>query len=412
MLRRFRVHGFKTLNPVDVRLPKLAVLFGPNAAGKSNFLDAIQALSRLSYHRTLADALSDPIRGYPIELFTFAEGGLPDLLARPSACFTLEAEVETAEQGYYHYRVGIRIEPPSGKLSVADEFLARLSRSGSPRGRPAVERKDDRLHIRRKSKPAHPREEPIGLNHTILSDPRWSGPEYRWLEAVRAELSNWKTYYLDPRVAMRTPRPPSDVTDIGVLGEAIAPFLYKLRAEDPKRFRAVERTLQALIPSVQELRVDLDTRRGTIDLSIRQAGVEYSSRVISEGTLRILALCAIVANPWAGSLIAFEEPENGVHPRRIDLIAELLTALALKEHRQVIVTTHSPGFCAAIYRRARENPDDIALLRVRRNGQATSVEPFQPTGDLFQDQELAASLSSPTEDGLFRDLLLLGALDE
>ncbi len=137
-----------------------------------------------------------------------------------------------------------------------------------------------------------------------------------------------------------------------------------------------------------------------------------SSRVVSEGTLCILALCAIAVNPWAGSLIAFEEPENGVHPRRIELIAELLTSLALHEHRQVIVTTHSPDFCAAILRRGRQHPEHIALLRVRRDGDSTSVERFEPGGDLFRDVELAESFTSPTEDGLFRGLLLLGALDE
>ncbi len=409
MLKRLHIQGFKTLADVEVRLPRLAVLFGPNAAGKSNFLDAIQALSRLSYHRTIADALGEPIRGYPVELFTFPPGGLPELLSRSHARFTLEADVETSRGEEYRYRVSIQIEPRSGKLSLADEFLTRLTRRNQ---RPAFEAIDGRLHIRRKRKPAHPRVEPLGVNHTYLSDPRLGGDEYRWIEAVREELSDWRTYYLDPRVAMRAPQPPADVTDIGVLGELIAPFLYKLRAEQPKHFLSLQRTLRSLIPSVDDLRVDLDTRRATLDLSLQQGGVDYSSRVISEGTLRVLALCAIVANPWAGSLIAFEEPENGVHPRRLELVAELLTALALHQRRQVILTTHSPEFCAAIFRRAREQPEDIALLRVRRDDHRSRVERVQPTGALFDDAEIAEALTSPTEDGVFYNLLLMGALDE
>lgn len=66
MLRRLRVQGFKSLRDVEISFPRFTVLFGPNAAGKSNLLDAIQALARVGTSRTLSDALSEPIRGYPI----------------------------------------------------------------------------------------------------------------------------------------------------------------------------------------------------------------------------------------------------------------------------------------------------------------------------------------------------------
>src|SRR4030042_1642376 len=106
----------------------------------------------------------------------------------------------------------------------------------------------------------------------------------------------------------------------------------------------IKRTLRSLIPSVDDLVVDLDKQRGTLDIQIQQRGTKFSSRVISEGTLRVLALCTIAVNPWSGSLLAFEQPENGVHPRRIELIAQLLASLATEQKRQVIVTTHSPLF--------------------------------------------------------------------
>lgn len=191
----------------------------------------------------------------------------------------------------------MEIEPGSGRLSATDEYLAQLGGKGDPKGRPAIEKVGSNLHIRRKSKPAHPRQEPVGLNHSILSDPRLGGVEYRALERTRQELSGWRTYYLDPRVAMRVAQPPSDVGDIGVLGGEIAPFLYRLRAERPKHFEAAVRTLRAIVPSVEDLSVDLDKRRGTLDILVRQDGVEYSSRIVSEGTLRVLALCAIAVNP-------------------------------------------------------------------------------------------------------------------
>src|SRR5574342_98560 len=97
MLRRFVFEGFKSLHKVALDLPSFTVFFGPNAAGKSNLLDAIQALSRIGTSRTFADALREPIRGYPVESFEFPSGGLPDLLSAESARFTLQADVEAAK---------------------------------------------------------------------------------------------------------------------------------------------------------------------------------------------------------------------------------------------------------------------------------------------------------------------------
>lgn len=411
MLRKLHVKRFKSLADVTIDLPRITVLFGPNAAGKSNLLDAAQALSRVGTLRTLADALAEPIRGYPIETFTFPTGGLQELLSAHRASLTLEADLSVGKEAY-QYRITIEIDPGSGKLAVGDEYLAQVGAKGDPKGKPAIEKVASNLHIRRKSKPAHPRHEPVGLNHSILSDPRLGGVEYRALERTRQELSAWRTYYLDPRVAMRAAQPPSDVRDIGVLGADIAPFLYRLRAEQPKSFQAVSRTLRSIVPSVEDLSVDLDKRRGTLDILIRQGGVDYSSRIVSEGTLRVLALCAIAVNPWGGSLLAFEEPENGVHPRRLELIAQILLSLVLDQSRQVVVTTHSPLFCDAMLKGARARPQDIGLFNVRRDGQTTVVQRFDVTGPLFMDQEIAAALTTATEDGLFESLLLRGMLDE
>jgi predicted ATPase len=412
MLKRLTVRGFKSLADVSIDLPRMAVLFGPNAGGKSNLLDAVQALSRIGTMRTLADALTDPIRGHPIEAFSFPSGGLQELMGMRSVSFTLEADLALTSKENYRYRIEVAIDPGSGRLSAADEYLAQLSARGEPKGKPPIERVGNFLHIRRKGKPAHPRQEGIGLNHSILSDPRLGGEEYPAIERTRQELSGWRTYCLDPRVAMRAAQPPSDVSDIGALGGEIAPFLYRLRAEEPKHFQAILRTLRTLVPSVEELTVDLDKRRGTLDILIRQGGIDYSSRIVSEGTLRVLALCAVAVNPWGGSLLAFEEPENGVHPRRLELIAQLLLSVALEQQRQVIVATHSPLFCDAVLKMARSRPEDIGLFNVRRKGGATAIERFDDYGLLLQDQKIAELLTGGSEDGLFESLMLRGLIDE
>lgn len=412
MLRRLKVKGFKSLDEQEIEFPRMTVLFGPNASGKSNVLDAIQALSRIGTSRTLSDALSAPIRGHPIEAFAFPEKGLAALLSEKSAGFSLAAEIE-AGGARYRYRVSLEIQPESGKLVVKDEYLATLGRRGEPKHTPSIERVGNVLRIRRKSKPAKPREEPVGvLNYSILSDPRLGGVEYRHIERCRSELSGWRMYYLDPRVSMRAARPPADVRDIGVLGEDIAPFLYRLRAEKEKHYEAVKRTLRSLVPSVEDLSVDLDKRRGTLDILIRQRGVDFSSRIVSEGTLRVLALCAIAVNPWSGSVLAFEEPENGVHPRRLELIAKLLISLATTEKgRQIIVTTHSPIFCDMVLKQRPPDSEDIYLLQVRSTPTGTSVRAFETGYPLLQDAEIADALASGNENGLSNSMMLRGLLD-
>jgi len=74
----------------------------------------------------------------------------------------------------------------------------------------------------------------------------------------------------------------------------------------------------------------------------------FSSRVLSEGTLRLLALCVLLYDSQHKNLLCFEEPENGIHPCRIKSMIDVLKDLTTDFNdnsslvRQVIVNTHSP----------------------------------------------------------------------
>jgi len=308
--------------------------------------------------------------------------------------------------------VEVEIQPKTGNLTVVDERLAFTSVQSKPKGLPLIARKNGAFLIRKTNKSETSQRLAYPTESAVLASPRFSLSNYPGIARCRQELNNWRIYYLDPRVAMRSARPPAQVSDIGVLGEDIAPFLHRLAHEDPKRFSAVKRTLRALVPSVEDLSIDLDRRRGTLDIQVRQFGTLFSSRIISEGTLRVLALCAIAANPWTGSLLAFEEPENGVHSRRLELIAQLLISLALVQGRQVIVTTHSPLFCDAILKEARRHPEQIAMINTRHGRGGTEVRPFDIGTLLLTGSKIAASLTPPVEDGLFENLILRGLLDD
>jgi predicted ATPase len=413
VLSRFRVQGFKSLLDVELELAPLVVLMGPNAAGKSNILESFLLLSRLVTEQTLAAALEPPMRGYPLEAFSLREGGLEGLLKQDRAELALSAFVRPAgangktPPAPLYYRVGVRTQPKTGSLEVADEYLARLTREGEREGdpekikqKPRIERSGDSLLVRQFGGAGAPRHQPLGLNRTLASNRQFTG-EHRYpdFDRLRTELSAWQTYYLDPRVAMREPQPPREVKDIGPRGEWIAPFLYRLKASEAysKHFRAIGRALRSAIPSIEGLDVDLDPRRGTLDILIRQNGAPFSSRVISEGTLRVLALCCIAGNPWPGELVAFEEPETGVHPRRIEVIANLLSSMTAGR-RQVVVTTHSPTLIAAMLHRAWADPRQVRMYRCTQHGLATEVSGFDTRSPLFDDVEISSSLRGPDDD--------------
>ena len=420
MLERLTVRGFKSLREVTIEPGRhLTVLFGPNAAGKSNLLEAINFLAAMPGARTIHDALDGPlpIRGHPFEAFTFPPGGLPALLQPdgPDPTFCLEADIAIDPRSF-RYRLATRLAQPSGFQVVDDEYFCQTR----PRGAKAtIESRNGSLLIRSTRRSCPARHEKIGRSHSIVSDRSVSGPGYDRLDTLRSELRDWRPYALEPRTLMRASIGPADVLDIGVNGQTLAPFLYKLRGSHPDHYHALVLKLRGLVPSIEDLTMDLDTTRGTLDIVVRQGGIDYSTHLLSDGTLRALAFCAISVNPWqVGGLVTVEEPENGVHPRRVEDLAHLFLSLAARGQRQVIVATHSPLFVATVLQEQREadDPDDIVLLNVRHtNGETasdTSVEVFKIPDALLNDPELVQALSNRGEEGLFEGLLLRGYINE
>jgi predicted ATPase len=443
MVRRVKIEGFKSLHSVEVEeLPRLVVLFGPNAAGKSNFLDALLFLSQAATQRSLKEATEPPMRGYPSEAFTFPPGGLPELLRSPERALTIEVDAQLDEAvlrqteaevaraageapgstarpfrgSNLRYRLQVAITPKSGYLRVQEEYLSRLNAAGKPQGLPRIETINDKLEVRRRDG-KHPRNEAIGLNHTILSTPLYA-PQHPEIVTMRQEFEGWRFYYLEPRERMRRANPPGDVMDIGPMGEYLAPFLYRVKESHPKQFQSITRTLRAVIPSVERVDVSLNEQRGEVEVELVQEGIAYSTRVISEGTLRLLALLASMANPWKPAVIAFEEPENGIHPRRLRLVAELLANLAEGGQVQIIVNTHSALFCQHLLEIQRQRTLSgtheplVQLLACTRDEDGTHLTPYLlHRGPLFDQIDIDKSLSADEEPERIDQRILRGDFD-
>ena len=122
MLKRIHIRGYKSLVDVEMNLSQLVVLFGPNAAGKSNFLDALQLLSKLGTSRTLKEAFDPPYRGKPLESFTIGDRGIKGLLEQESLRFSIEADLSLSDAVINAVNRQIReMRRPSGENGLKEE---------------------------------------------------------------------------------------------------------------------------------------------------------------------------------------------------------------------------------------------------------------------------------------------------
>ncbi len=403
MLKRIKIQGYKSLADVEVHLGHLAVLIGPNASGKSNFLDALQLLSRIATCRTLREAFAPPHRGYPLEAFTFGREGIKTLRQQEKVSFCIEIDVqlspavvekvsrqiqkmkpspktEAQDKGSpaskrlhpvreenLRYRIEIEMLPQEGILCVADEYLAALTAKGEVKQnrKPFLERVGNRLLMRLEGEARSICYE-CPLNQSILSM-QHPPVHYPHVVAMHHELASWFTHYFEPRERMRFPTPAREVDHISLMGEELAGYLHTLKIQNRRQFESIEKALHRIIPSITGIEVGISDL-GEVELNLREGEKSVSIRVLSEGTLRILGLLALVGSKEPPALIGFEEPENGVHPRQIDRIAKFLDARRLLERTQYIVTTHSSLLLEFI------RPEFFYLCR-KVDGN-TTVEPF------------------------------------
>ena len=412
MIKRIKVKGYKSLVDLEINLQPFSLLFGPNSSGKSNFLDALQLLSRVVTSRTLKEAFDPPYRGTPLESFTFEPEGIKGLRAKESAIFSMEVDVELSNviinkvnqqikemksskdsskvkdisyirEKFLRYKIEIEIFPNSGILRVSDECLQAIKKNGEPKARrPFIEKIEKRIHLRMEGQ-SHPIYYDLHLDRSILSLPLYP-PHYPHITAMQHELFNWNFFYFEPRERMRSPNPVKEVHRIGPMGEDLTSFLNTLKVLEPDQFKSIEKSLKMIVPFVTGIKVGVNDM-GEVELKLIENKTPIPSRVLSEGTLRVLGLLSLWGIKEPPAVVGFEEPENGVHPRRLKLIAELLDNRSQTGNTQLIVTTHSPLFLDMV------SNDNLYLCRKIKG--RTIIEPFDDWGPLFRKTRIEKAIN-------------------
>ena len=410
MIRRVFIKGYKSLKDMDVRFSPLTVILGPNASGKSNLLDALGLLSRIVAGPTIKAAFDDH-RGAPLESFHIPSGGIEELMKQKALRLSLGVEVELSNEvvqhtekliqdlreglpgpdsngrsgrsqrireRYLRYEVEIEFRTLTGHLRVINERLVALRKND---GRPTRRRKpfldrDDQIHrlVLRMEGQSHPTHHELGLDYAIVSTTLYA-PHYPHVTAFREELRRWKFYYFDPGV-MRQESDLKAVDSLGQDGEDLSGFYHTLKVQDPQQFAGISDSLPIALPSAESIDTTI-TEQGHVRLIYKDSCSEYSSLVISDGTLRVLGLFAIMSSFNEASTIGFEEPENGVHPRRLSIIARLLTNTVMKDSEtQVLVTTHSPRLPELLQRdfNNQEHHSQALIVTSSKRGAETRFE--------------------------------------
>ncbi len=275
MIKRVKIENYKSFQNLSIELRPLSVIFGPNAAGKSNFLDALYFLSRAVSKKNLKEAFEGH-RGLPLESFHYGDEGYDGLLKKSNLKFTIEVDIEISPQirkkveeivqakrkgidspssskkiiteHLLRYRLTVEALPETGYLRVRDERLCAIKHNGEEKKRRAfLEREGNRIHLRMEGQ-AQPFFHQIGLDHTILSTALYE-PHYPHITAFRIELANWYTYYLEPKTLMREEVPLAEIESLGPRGENLAAFLNTLKYKHKKDFESLNLSLKRILPT-------------------------------------------------------------------------------------------------------------------------------------------------------------------
>lgn len=128
-------------------------------------------------------------------------------------------------------------------------------------------------------------------------------------------------------------------------GSNIAEYLQSIRDQDIQAFNGIIDALKVVLPFAEDLQPAITSeldRKVYLMMSEENIADKLPGWLLSTGTLRILALLAVMRHPTPSPVIIIEEIENGLDPRTIHLLVDEIRYFVESGRGQVVVTTHSP----------------------------------------------------------------------
>lgn len=397
MIRLIEALRYRSLRYVSQEVRQFQVLVGPNASGKSTFLDVPAFLGDLLQGGLVAAVQGDP----KLSIATRAPDPSHLVFLRQGSEFELVVELAIPEErrrglpngghAVARYEVAIRTEP---ELGLASETLwlkpETAPREANPQGALFPEPPEPLESIviapRRRTPEGWKRvvsrgEDPWNVQFhsetTGWQNPFRIGPTKSALanlpeDELRFPVATWVKRVLGEGIqrvvlsseAMRRPSPPGRTAAFLPDGSNLPWVADQLKRQHPDRFAAWVEHVRTALTDIEEVSsVERPEDRHRYLVLRFRSGLQAPSWLVSDGTLRLLALTLLAYVPEIHGTYLIEEPENGIHPRAIETVYQSLSSVY---DAQVLAASHSP----VVVSMAR--PSDM-LCFARRSEGATAI---------------------------------------
>jgi predicted ATPase len=338
------IKGFKSIASIEqLKLGAINVVIGPNGSGKSNFIGVF--------------AFLHAIREGHLEEYVIRAGGAEKVLHFGSKVSkSIELEISFRE-GVNQYKLEL-MPTASDELIPKGEWVYFWDKAKYPTG-PYGE------GVSRYGKEA-------GIS-TPLGKPVAA--------YVRQRLDSWRLYHVHDTSSSSPMKKTADVNDNRYLrpdGSNIAAFLYYLREKHETSYSLIRRTVQRVAPFFDDFQLEpqkLNPDKILLEWKHKGSEAYFDASSLSDGTLRFIVLTTLFLQPelYRPSVILVDEPELGLHPYAITMLASLIKQASVKT--QVIISTQSPFLLDHF------QPEDVLVAdRVDGGTQFTRLESAKLSG--------------------------------
>lgn len=307
-LESLTVRNFKSIRDQTLRLNALNVFIGGNGSGKSNLIEVF---------RFLREIVDQNLAGY-----TARKGGADTLLYfGRKASASMEIRLEFAEGPETSNSYDIQLGGTN-----ADE-LTIVSETAFYHARKRYQRPFD-YPVSSHSRESKLREHDHISTRQILKD-----------------LESYRVYHFHDTSDHAAVKGTSDIEDNRYLraqAENLAAFLYWMKSKHPEHAANIRDTIRQIAPFFDDFRLAPSRlNESKIRLEWKEIGSDayFNASSLSDGTLRFICLSTLLLQPKLPAIVLLDEPELGLHPAAVTLLASLLSSAATRT--QVMVATQS-----------------------------------------------------------------------
>ncbi len=342
-ISRLNIRGFRSLRDVTWEPGRLNVLIGPNGSGKSNLLRALMLLQKA-------------VQGELPEAILRAGGISPLLWDGQVSELSWSARVDPPldrrrESEALSYELGLRQLGSGSSYRIERELLAELPLQATGEVRKFLERTPQRaVFFDPPERWVTAQRDDLPDDQTLLS--LIAGPFGNpVLTGFRTVVDGWAVHHdmrVDPGAEVRQAAVARVEHRVNADGQNLIPVLHTFYTGSREFKRSIDDAMRVafsgdyeelVFPPAADQRVQLRVRWRTLRS-------EQTMADLSDGTIRFLMLLAILNAPSPGEMIAIDEPETGLHPSMLPIIAEHAAEAATRT--QVVLTTHSTQLLDAL----------------------------------------------------------------